>query len=75
MGNFTGPIKVMFSFNFSIGVPIHKKKSRDETTIITETGKTLERNDTISDSPPLFSLIATKRENSKNGRFGAPVRD
>ena len=30
-----------------MGVPIHKKKSRDEITIITETGKTPERNDTI----------------------------
>ena len=40
-------------FNFSIGVPIHKKKSRDEITIITETGKTLERNDSLS----LFSSI------------------
>ena len=29
-----------------MGVPIHKKKSRDEITIITETGKTPERNDT-----------------------------
>ena len=29
-------------FNFSIVVPIHKKKSRDEITIITETGKTPE---------------------------------
>ena len=29
-------------FNFSIGVPIHTKKSRDEITIITETGETPE---------------------------------
>ena len=62
-------------FNFSIGVPIHKKKSRDEITIITETGKTPERNDTTCVSPSLFSFIVTKGENSKNGHFDAPVRD
>ena len=61
--------------NLSIGVPIHKKKSRDEITIITETGKTLERNDTICGSPSLFSFIVTKGENSKNGHFDACVRD
>ena len=62
-------------FNFSIGVPIHKKKSRDETTIITETGKTPERNDTICGSPSLFSSIVTKGENSKKGHFDAFLRD
>ena len=62
-------------FSFSIGVPIHKKKSRDEITIITETGKTLERNDTTCGSRSLFSFIATKGENSKNGHFDAFVRD
>ena len=61
-------------FNFSIRVPIHKKKSRDEITIITETGKTLESNDTICDSPSLSSFIVTKGENSKNGHLDAPVR-
>ena len=74
MGNFTGPIKVML-FNFSIGVPIHKKKSRDEITIINETGKTPERNGTICGSPSLFSFIVTKSKNSKNGHFDAHVRD
>ena len=74
MGNFTGPIKVIF-FNFSIGVPIHKKKSRDEIAIITETGKIHERNDIICGSPSLSSFIVTKGENSKNGHFDAPVRD
>ena len=74
MGNFTGPIKVFF-FNFSIGVPIRKKKSRDEIAIITETGKTPERNDTVCGSPALFSSIVTKGKNSKNGHFDAPVRD
>ena len=69
MGNFTGPIKVIF-FNFSIGVPIHKKKSRDEITIITETGKIPERNDTICGSPSLFSSVVTKGENS-NPKHGA----
>ena len=62
-------------FNFSAGVPIHKKKSRDEIAIITETGKTPERNDTICGSPSLFSFIVTKGENSKNGHFDAFVRD
>ena len=74
MGNFTGPIKSNFQI-FHIGVPIHKKKSRDETTIITETGKTPERNDTICGSPFLFSFIVTEGENSKNGYFDAFVRD
>ena len=74
MGNFTGPIKVSF-FNFSIEVPIHKKKSRNEITTITETRKTLEGNDTICGSPSRFSFIVTKSENSKNGHFDAPVRD
>ena len=74
MGNFTAPIKVIF-FHFSIGVPIHKKKSRDEITIITEIGKIPERNDTICGSPSLFSFIATESEKSKNGHFDAPVRD
>ena len=74
MGNFAGPIKVFF-FNFSIGVPIHKKKSRDEITIVTETGKTLERNDTIRGSPSLFSSVVTKGESNKNGHFDAFVRD
>ena len=60
-------------FHFSIGVPIHKKKSRDE--IATETGETPERNDTICGSPSLFSSIVTESENSKNGHFDAPVRD
>ena len=60
-------------FNFSIRVPILKKKSRDEITIITETGKIPERNDTCSS--PLFSFIVTEGENSKNGHFDAPVRD
>ena len=55
MGNFTGPIKVIF-FNLSIGIPMSKKKSRNEITIITETGKILKRNDTIWDSPSLFSF-------------------
>ena len=72
MGNFTGPIKVIF-FNFSIGVPIHKKKSRDEIKIITETGKIPERNDTICGSPSLFSSIVTKGEHSKTGHLDAPV--
>ena len=62
-------------FNFSMGVPIHKKKSRDETTTITETGKIPERNDTICGSPSLFSSRVTKGENSKNGHFDAFVRD
>ena len=62
-------------FNFSMGVPIHKKKSRDEITITTETGETPERNDTICGSPSLFSSIVTESENSKNGHFDAPVRD
>ena len=62
-------------FNFSIGVPIHKKKPRDEITVITETGKIPERNDTIYGSPSLFSFIVTKGENSKNGHFDAFVRD
>ena len=62
-------------FNFSIGVPIHKRQSRDEITIITETGKMAERNDTICDSPSLFPFIVTKGENSKDGHFDAPVRD
>ena len=62
-------------FNFSIGVPIHKKKSRDEITIITETGKIPERNDTTCGSPSLSSFIVTKGKNSKNGHFDAPVRD
>ena len=51
-------------FNFSIGVPIHKKKSRYEIAIITETGKTLERNDTICDSLSLFSFKAECTERS-----------
>ena len=42
-----------------MGVPIQKKKSRDEITIITETGKTPERNDTICGSPSLFSSSHT----------------
>ena len=62
-------------FNFSIGVPIHKKKSRDEITIITETGKIPERNDTSCDSPSLSSSIVLQDENSKNGHFDAFVRD
>ena len=62
-------------FNFSIGVPIHKKKSRDEIAIITETGKIPERNDTICGSPSLLSSIVTKDENIKNSHFDAPVRD
>ena len=45
-GKFHWTQKVMF-FNFPIGVLIHKKKSRDEITAITETGKIPERNDTI----------------------------
>ena len=52
-------------FNFSMGVPIHKKKSRDEITITTETGETPEKNDTTCGSPSLFSFIVTKGENSK----------
>ena len=40
-------------FNFSIGVPIHKKKPRDEITIITGTGKISKRKDTICVSPSL----------------------
>ena len=48
-----------------MGVPIHKKKSRDEITIITETGETPERNDTICVSPSRFSFIVTKGKNSK----------
>ena len=48
-----------------MGVPIHKKKSRDETTIITETGKIPERNDTTCGSPSLFSFIATNGEIAK----------
>ena len=72
MGNFTGPINVNFS-NISMGFPIHKKKSRDEITIITETVETPERNDTTCDSPSLFSFIVTESENSKI--FDAPVRD
>ena len=68
MGNFTGPIKVIF-FDFSIGVPTHKKKSRDEITIITETGNIPERNDAICDSPSLFSFIVTKSKGSKNDDF------
>ena len=60
-------------FNFSIGVPTHKKKSRDEITIITETGKIPERNDTICDSPSLFSFIVTKSKGSKNDDFAGGV--
>ena len=71
-GKFRWTHKVIFQF--SAGVPIHKKKSRDETTIITETGKTPERNDTICVSPSLFSFVVTKGENSKNGHFDAFVR-
>ena len=59
MGKFHWTQKSEF-FNFPIGVPIDKKKSRDEITIITETGKTPERNDTICGSPSLFSFIVTK---------------
>ena len=62
-------------FNFSIGVPIHKKKSGDEITIKTETRKTPERNDTICGSPSLSSFIVTKGKNSKNGHFDAFARD
>ena len=66
-------IKVIIQFFHR--VPIHKKKSRDEITITTETGETPERNDTICGSPSLFSFIVTKGENSKNGHFDAFVRD
>ena len=72
MGNFTGPIKSNFQI-FHIGVPIHKKKSRDEITITTETGRIPERNDTTCVSPSLSSFIVTKGKNSKNGHFDAPV--
>ena len=72
-GKFHWTHKVTFSI--SPGVPIHKKKSRDEITVITETGKIHVRNDTIWDSPSLFSFIVTKGENSKNGHFDVFVRD
>ena len=62
-------------FNFPVRVPIHKKKSRDEITIITETGKSPERNDTICGSPSLFSFLVTQGKNSKNGHFDAFARD
>ena len=42
-------------FNFSIGVPIHKKKSRDEITVITEAGKP-RRGMTLSETLPLSLL-------------------
>ena len=73
-GKFHCTHKSEFS-NFYTGVPIHKKKSRDEITVITETGKIPERNGTIYGSPSLFSFIVTKGENSKNGYFDAFVRD
>ena len=38
-------------------------------TIITEAGKIHERNDTICDSPSLFSFIVTKSKGSKNDDF------
>ena len=72
MGNFTGH-KSDF-FNFSIGVPIHKKKPRDEITIITGTVKIPKRKDTICGSPSLFSFIATKSKDSKNDAFDAVCR-
>ena len=73
MGNFTGPITVMFSI-FPSG-PYSQEKSRDEIASTTETGKIPERNDTIYGSPSLFSFIVTKGEKSKNGHFDAFVRD
>ena len=73
-GKFHWTHKVLF-FSFSIGVPIHKKKPRDEITIITETGKIPERNDTLCVSPSLVSFIIKQGENSKNGHFDAFVRD
>src|SRR5690606_21399527 len=60
--------------NFSIGVPIHKKKPRDETTIVTGTGKIPKRKDTICGSPSLFTFIATKSKDSKNDVFDAVCR-
>ena len=61
-------------FNFSIGVPVHEKQSRDEITIITGTGKIPKRKDTICGSPSLFSFIATKSKDSKNDAFDAVCR-
>ena len=72
MGNFTAPIK--WIFNFSIGVPIHKKKSRDEITIVIGTGKIPKRKDTICGSPSLFSFIDTKSKDSKNDAFDTVCR-
>ena len=72
MGNFTGPIKKSSIFHRG---PYSQEKWRDEIANITETGKTLERNDTTCGSPSLFSFIVTKGENSKNGHFDAFVRD
>ena len=59
------------SFNFSIGVPIHKKNSRDEITTVTGTGKIPKRKDTICGSPSLFSFIATKSKDGRNDVFDA----
>ena len=72
MGNFTGPIRVIFSI-FPSG-PYSQEKIESEIAITTETRETPERNDTICGSPSLFSFIVTEGEN-KNGHFDAPVRD
>ena len=72
MGKFHWTHKSDF-FIFSIGVHIHKKKSRDETTIVTGTGEILKRKGTICGSPSLFSFIATKSKDSKNDDFDGEV--
>ena len=53
--SFHGKFHWTHKVNSSIGVPIHKKKSRDEITFITDTGKIPER--TLSETLPLFSLL------------------